>query len=76
MDAPDQRDETPLEELDRNTIELLNELRVAGTGILVLLSDFVVGGAAPIVVGVLTAALLGSLWFALPLVKRAREPRP
>jgi len=32
----DQRDETKLERLDRNTIELLNELRVAGTGVQVL----------------------------------------
>jgi hypothetical protein len=31
-----QRDETTLERLDRNTVELLNELRVAGTGIQVL----------------------------------------
>jgi hypothetical protein len=31
-DARDDRDETPEEQLDRNTIELLNELRVAGTG--------------------------------------------
>ena len=31
--AHDGRDETRLEQLDRNTIELLNELRVASTGI-------------------------------------------
>ena len=31
-----QRDETPEERLDRNTVELLNELRVAGTGIQIL----------------------------------------
>jgi Family of unknown function (DUF6328) len=31
-----ERHETPTERLDRNTIELLNELRVAGTGIQVL----------------------------------------
>ena len=31
-----ERDETPLERLDRNTIELLNELRVASTGIQVM----------------------------------------
>jgi hypothetical protein len=151
----DDRDETPDERLDRNTIELLNELRVAGTGIqvmfafllvvpfntgwskttsferavyfvtlglvavatfllmappvhhrvlfrhhekpyllalanklaiaglaflalgftgiLVLLSDYVVGGVAPIVAGVLTLAITGGLWFALPLRRRARE---
>src|SRR5262249_7077898 len=33
--APE-RDETSAERLDRNTIELLNELRVAGTGIQVM----------------------------------------
>jgi hypothetical protein len=31
-----ERDETAAERLDRNTIELLNELRVAGTGIQVM----------------------------------------
>jgi hypothetical protein len=38
----DGRDETRLERLDRNTIELLNELRVAGTGIQVLLAFLLV----------------------------------
>jgi hypothetical protein len=32
----EERDESPLERLDRNTSELLNELRVAGTGIQVM----------------------------------------
>jgi hypothetical protein len=155
QDARDDRDETREERLDRNTIELLNELRVAGTGIqvmfafllvvpfnagwskttsfertvyfvtlalvavatfllmappvhhrllfrhrekpyliavanklaiaglvflalgftgiLVLLSDYVVGGVAPIVAGVLTLALIGGLWFALPLRRREQE---
>jgi hypothetical protein len=40
--AHDGRDETTLEQLDRNTIELLNELRVAGTGIQVLLAFLLV----------------------------------
>ena len=40
--ADDGRDETQLEQLDRNTIELLNELRVAGTGIQVLLAFLLV----------------------------------
>jgi hypothetical protein len=148
----EQRDETPVERLDRNTIELLQELRVAGagiqiifgfllvapfdnrfkdlssfgrtdyfvtlvcvaaaavllmaptiqhrllfrhaekpylvfmgnrlaiigmvflsfgfTGILVLVSDFVVGGAAPVIVGVLTGVVIGGLWFAMPLARR------
>jgi hypothetical protein len=155
QEAIDDRDETPDEQLDRNTIELLNELRVAGTGIqvmfgfllvvpfnagwskttsfertvyfvtlglvavaafllmappvqhrllfrhhekgfliatanrlaiagmaflalgftgiLVLVSDYVVGGIAPIIAGVLTLALTGGLWFALPLARRASE---
>jgi Family of unknown function (DUF6328) len=154
-DARDDRDETRDEQLDRNTIELLNELRVAGTGIqvmfafllvvpfnagwsktssfersvyfvtlalvavatfllmappvhhrllfrhhekpyliavanrlaiaglallalgftgiLVLLSDYVAGGVAPILAGVLTLALTGGLWFALPLRRRGTE---
>jgi hypothetical protein len=154
--APDDdRDETTDEELDRNTIELLNELRIAGTGIqvlfafllvvpfnagwktttsfertdyfvtlafvavaafllmappiqhrllfrhhekrylvttgnrlaiagigflgfgftgiLVLLSDYVVGGLAPVIAGVLTFAFIGGLWFGIPLVRRSRE---
>jgi O-antigen/teichoic acid export membrane protein len=37
-----ERDETPLERLDRNTVELLNELRVAGTGIQVLFAFLLV----------------------------------
>jgi hypothetical protein len=154
-DADDERDETPAERLDRNTIELLNELRVAGAGIqvmfafllvvpfnngwqqvdsfertvyfvtlllvassafllmappvhhrllfrrgekrflvqlannlaiagmvllalgfvgiLVLLSDVVLGGAAPVIVGALAAAFLAGLWFVLPLVRRDEE---
>jgi hypothetical protein len=153
----DDRDETPDEKLDRNTIELLNELRIAGsgiqilfafllvvpfnagwsktssfertvyfltlvvvaiagvlllappihhrllfrhhekrylvtsgnrlaiagmvflglgfTGILVLLSDYVVGGVAPIIAGVLTFVGVAGLWFVVPLVRRRREPR-
>jgi Family of unknown function (DUF6328) len=154
-DARDDRDETTDEQLDRNTIELLNELRVAGTGIqvmfafllvvpfnagwsktssferavyfvtlalvalatfllmappvhhrllfrqhekpyliavanrlaiaglallalgftgiMVLLSDYVIGGVAPIIAGALTLAITGGLWFALPLLRRNRE---
>jgi hypothetical protein len=36
------RDETPTERLDRNTIELLNELRIAGTGIQVMFAFLLV----------------------------------
>lgn len=155
QEARDDRDETTDEQLDRNTIELLNELRVAGagiqimlafllvvpfntgwrrtssfertdyfvtlalvavaafllmappiqhrllfrhhekrylvtmgnrlaiagmvclafgfTGILVLLSDYAVGGIAPIIAGLLTLAITGGLWFVMPLVQRSRE---
>ena len=42
-------------------------------GILVLVSDVVVGGAAPAVVGVLAAATIAGLWFGLPLLRREQE---
>ncbi len=155
LQAKDRREESSSEQLDRNTIELLNELRVAGTGIqvmfafllvvpfqsgwhhvdsfertvyfitlllvataafllmappihhrilfrrgekrflvqtanylaiggmvmlafgfvgiLVLLSDVVVGGAAPAIVGVLAATFLAGLWFAVPAIRRGDE---
>jgi hypothetical protein len=41
----------------------------------VLLSDYVVGGLAPVIVGVLTFAFVGGLWFAVPLLRRTRERR-
>jgi hypothetical protein len=154
-EAEEQRDESPAERLDRNTMELLNELRVAGTGIqvmfafllvvpfqtgwqhvdsfertdyfitllivatsafllmappvhhrilfrqgekrflvrtannlalagmsllalgfvgiLILLSDVVLGGAAPVIIGALAAAFVGGVWFVLPLVRRDEE---
>ena len=154
-DAEAERDESQPQRLDRNTVELLNELRIAGTGIqvmfafllilpfnvgwkqvdgfertvyfvtllvvalaafllmappihhrllfrhgekpflirvgnymaisgmvclglgfigiLVLLSDVVVGGAAPVIVGALAAAVIAGLWFALPLMRREEE---
>ena len=153
--AESQRDETGPQRLDRNTIELLNELRIAGTGIqvmfafllivpfssgwakvdsfertvyfvtllivalaafllmappihhrllfrhgekpflirtanvmaisgmtclgagfvgiLVLVSDVVVGGAAPAIVGALAAATIAGLWFLVPLIRRDEE---
>lgn len=40
------------------------------TGILVLLSDFVIGGVAPIIIGVLATAGIGTLWFAVPIARR------
>ena len=150
--SEDERHETPIERLDRNTMELLNELRVAGTGIqimfafllvapfntgfkhvsefgridyfvtlicvamaavllmapsihhrilfrqgekrylvwmanrlaiaamvfltvgftgiLVLLADVVIGGPAPVIMGLLAAATISGLWFLIPLLKR------
>jgi hypothetical protein len=41
-EAEDQRDETPIERLDRNTIELLNEVRVAATGIQIMFAFLLV----------------------------------
>jgi hypothetical protein len=65
----------------RYLVTMGNRLAIAGigflalgfTGILVLLSDYVVGGLAPIVVGVLTFVTIGGLWFAVPLARRTRE---
>ena len=153
--AEEKRDETQPERLDRNTVELLNELRVAGAGvqvmfafllvvpfnqgwkhvdgfekivyfatllivalgaflllappihhrllfrrgekqflveignymavagmicvglgfvgILILISDVAIGGAAPAIVGILAAAVLSGLWFAIPLLRREEE---
>jgi O-antigen ligase len=48
-------------------------LGVGFVGILVLISDYVLGGAAPVIVGVLAAATVSSLWFAVPLVRRDEE---
>jgi hypothetical protein len=65
----------------RYLVTLGNRLAIAGmgflalgfTGILVLISDYVVGGLAPLIVGVLTLATTGGLWFALPLARRSEE---
>ena len=43
-------------------------------GILILLSDVVVGGAGPVIAGILAAAAIGGLWFVLPLARRSQEP--
>jgi hypothetical protein len=42
-------------------------------GILVLVADVVVGGAAPAVVGVLAGATIAGLWFVLPLLRLDEE---
>jgi TctA family transporter len=65
----------------RYLVTMGNRLAIAGigflalgfTGILVLLSAYVVGGLAPVIVGVLTFAFVGGLWFGVPLVRRAHE---
>lgn len=65
----------------RYLVTMGNRFAIAGmaclalgfTGILVLLSDYVVGGIAPIIAGVLTLAITGGLWFVMPLVQRFRE---
>jgi uncharacterized protein DUF6328 len=59
-------------------VSIANDLAIAGMallalgfiGILVLLSDFVLGGAAPLIVGALAGAFVGGLWFVLPIVRR------
>jgi hypothetical protein len=65
----------------RYLVTMGNRLAIAGmtflalgfTGILVLLSDFAVGGIAPIVAGTLTLAITGGLWFVIPLLRRRSE---
>lgn len=65
----------------RFLVETGNRLAIAGmvclllgfTGILVLLADYVIGGAGPVIAGVLTFVICGGLWFALPLARRATE---
>ncbi len=47
-------------------------LGVGFTGILVLLSDVVVGGWASLIVGILAGLGIGALWFGLPLSRRRR----
>ncbi|HEX3830362.1 MAG TPA: DUF6328 family protein [Solirubrobacteraceae bacterium] len=67
----------------RYLVTIGNRLAIAGngclalgfTGILVLLSDYVVGGLAPVAAGVLTFAFIGGLWFGVPLLRRSRERR-
>ena len=48
-------------------------LAVGFVGILVLISDVVLGGVAPIVVGAAAGVLVASLWFAIPVLRRDEE---
>ncbi|HYZ80673.1 MAG TPA: DUF6328 family protein, partial [Solirubrobacteraceae bacterium] len=62
-------------------VEIGNYMAVAGmicvglgfVGILILISDVAIGGAAPAIVGILAAAVLSGLWFAIPLLRREEE---
>jgi hypothetical protein len=62
-------------------VRMANDLAIAGMsllalgfiGILVLLSDFVLGGAAPVIVGALAGAAVGGLWFVVPILRRDEE---
>jgi hypothetical protein len=59
-------------------VEVGNRFAIAGgiflalgfVGILLLISDVVVGGVAPGIVAGLAALILGTLWFAIPLRRR------
>ena len=62
-------------------IRLANRIAIAAvgfialglTGILVLLSDVVVGGPAPLIVGAIALLSVTGLWFAVPLARRSEE---
>jgi hypothetical protein len=41
------------------------------TGIFVLITDYVFGGVAAVIAGALTALAVSSIWFAVPLLRRA-----
>jgi hypothetical protein len=64
----------------RYLVSLANRLAIAGiaflglgfTGILILLSDFVVGGVSPVVVGALAFVGIAALWFAIPIRRRMK----
>ncbi len=55
---------------NRLAIAAMVFLTVGFTGILVLLADVVLGGPAPVIMGLLSAAVITGLWFGLPLLKR------
>jgi O-antigen/teichoic acid export membrane protein len=57
---------------NRTTIAAIGLLSVGLTGILVLISDFMFGGATAIAVGAPAALGVGGLWFGVPLVRRRR----
>jgi TctA family transporter len=62
-----------IEIANRLAIVAMALLAVGFTGILVLISDVVVGGASPWIVGIRAAVAIAALWFALPLKRLASE---
>jgi len=58
---------------NRLAILSMGFLAAGFTGILILLSDVVVGGLAPILVGTMAALGITALWFAVPLTRRNRS---
>ena len=60
---------------NRLAIAAMILLAISLTGILTLISDVVLGGATPIVFGTLTAVVVCSVWFGLPLLRRYQERR-
>lgn len=58
---------------NRGAIVAMAFLAVGMTAILVLISNVVFGGPAPVIVGILAAATLGWLWFGLALTRRERS---
>jgi Family of unknown function (DUF6328) len=60
---------------NRLAIYAMAFLAAGFTGILVLVSDVVAGGAAPVLAGVISAAGISALWFGIPVARREQEPR-
>ena len=58
---------------NRLAIAAMVFMAVSFTGILLLVSDVVVGGLAPLLVGVAAPVMISGLWFVLPLLRRERE---
>jgi hypothetical protein len=59
---------------NRLAISAMIFLALSFTGILLLVSDVVLGGLAPVVVGTVATVGITVLWFGLPLVRREGEP--
>jgi hypothetical protein len=59
---------------NRLAIAAMIFLALSFTGILLLVSDVVLGGAAPVAVGAVATVTISVLWFGLPLLRREGEP--